>query len=212
MEGPQRILNNHAFTHASSVSGFQPFVRPKGANVSEEPVEQKRAGNQNSKFASSSNAGNGDETNAGLQLVSSPADAQAVEREEGEWSDDESSANVYGSSSMQEQSVSGSGKAQAMSEQMDYHASNTHDQRSNSSRNSEGNGKGDVGPMDGQEEPGLVPKLKEVKGVEASFAVKCANNPGKKHKLDQHKEAMLGKKRTRQTVFLIWKMSSKLAL
>lgn len=231
--GPQRILNNHAFTHASSVSGFQPFVRPKGANVSEEPVEQKRAGNQNSKFASSSNAGNGDETNAGPQLVSSPADAQAVEREEGEWSDDESSANVYGSSSMQEQSVSGSGKAQAMSEQMDYHASSvaaetlscdikvfestkeennshasvtldpdTHDQRSNSSRNSEGNGKGDVGPMDGQEEPGLVSKLKEVKGVEASFAVKCANNPGKKHKLDQHKEAMLGKKRTRQTVFL----------
>ncbi|XP_059590812.1 uncharacterized ATP-dependent helicase C29A10.10c isoform X2 [Vitis vinifera] len=172
-------------------------------------------------------------TSSGLQLVSSPADAQAVEREEGEWSDDESSANVYGSSSMQEQSVSGSGKAQAMSEQMDYHASSvaaetlscdikvfestkeennshasvtldpdTHDQRSNSSRNSEGNGKGDVGPMDGQEEPGLVPKLKEVKGVEASFAVKCANNPGKKHKLDQHKEAMLGKKRTRQTVFL----------
>ncbi|CBI19136.3 unnamed protein product, partial [Vitis vinifera] len=121
---------------------------------------------------------------------------QTVEREEGEWSDDESSANVYGSSIFE-----------STKEENNSHASvtldpDTHDQRSNSSRNSEGNGKGDVGPMDGQEEPGLVPKLKEVKGVEASFAVKCANNPGKKHKLDQHKEAMLGKKRTRQTVFL----------
>ena len=231
--GSQRILNNHAFTHASSVSGFQPFIRPKGANVSEERVEQKRAGSQSAKFATSSNPGNGEEANAGPQLVSGPSDAHAVEREEGEWSDGEGSVDVYGSSSMQEQSVSGSGKAQPMSEQMDYHASSVaaetlscnvkafestkdennshasvmldpdgHDQRSNSSRNSEGNGKGDVGPIDGQEEPGLVSKSKEVKGVEASYAVKCANNPGKKHKLDQHKEAMLGKKRTRQTVFL----------
>lgn len=229
--GPKRILNNHAFTHASSVSGFQPFIRPKGAHASEECTGKPKAV-QNSNFTLSSNADNGEETCVGPQLVSSPVDAQAVEREEGEWSDGEGSANVYGSSGMQEQSISGSGKAQAVSEQLDGHASNVveeslpcdlkvfestrdennshasvttndiHDQRSSSSRNSEGNGKGDVGSIDGLEEPGLVPKPKEVKGVEASHAVKCANNPGKKHKLDLHKEAMLGKKRTRQTVFL----------
>ncbi|XP_061363998.1 uncharacterized ATP-dependent helicase C29A10.10c-like isoform X2 [Gastrolobium bilobum] len=51
------------------------------------------------------------------------------------------------------------------------------------------------------EEPSLAPKQKEVKGIEASHALRCANNLGKR-KIDQRKEEMLGKKRNRQTMFL----------
>ncbi|KAL3008525.1 hypothetical protein AAZX31_07G035900 [Glycine max] len=51
------------------------------------------------------------------------------------------------------------------------------------------------------EEPPLIPKPKEVKGIEASHALRCANNPVKR-KIDQRKEEMLGKKRNRQTMFL----------
>ncbi|KAG7579705.1 P-loop containing nucleoside triphosphate hydrolase [Arabidopsis thaliana x Arabidopsis arenosa] len=50
-------------------------------------------------------------------------------------------------------------------------------------------------------EQDLTVKQTEVKGVEASHAIKCANTTVKR-KMDQHKEAMLGKKRNRQTMFL----------
>ncbi|KAG7584368.1 P-loop containing nucleoside triphosphate hydrolase [Arabidopsis suecica] len=50
-------------------------------------------------------------------------------------------------------------------------------------------------------EQDLTVKQREVKGVEASHAIKCANTTVKR-KMDQHKEAMLGKKRNRQTMFL----------
>ncbi|OAP07360.1 hypothetical protein AXX17_AT2G14490 [Arabidopsis thaliana] len=60
-------------------------------------------------------------------------------------------------------------------------------------------GEGSV--RDELQEPGLMVKQREVKGVEASYAVKCANTTVKR-KMDQHKEAMLGKKRNRQTRFL----------
>lgn len=45
-------------------------------------------------------------------------------------------------------------------------------------------------------------KSKNVRGVEANFALKLANNPAKRSKLDEHKVAMLGKKRARQTVLI----------
>lgn len=51
------------------------------------------------------------------------------------------------------------------------------------------------------QEQGLRVKPREVKGIEASHAIKCSNTTVK-IKMDQHKEAMLGKKRNRQTVFL----------
>nr|XP_012574080.2 uncharacterized ATP-dependent helicase C29A10.10c-like isoform X2 [Cicer arietinum] len=51
------------------------------------------------------------------------------------------------------------------------------------------------------EEPNLAPKQKEVKGIEASHALRPATIPGKR-KIDQRKEEMLGKKRSRQTMFL----------
>ncbi|KAK9269966.1 hypothetical protein L1049_025539 [Liquidambar formosana] len=233
--GSERILNNHAFSHASSVSGFQPFVRPKNVHGPEECIEQKKSAYVNSKVASSSKSSNGEDMKASLLLDLGTAVAQAVEREEGEWSDAEGSADVMGSSSVHEQSMAGYVKPsqeQGVAEMMDHRASglaaeniscnvrisestkdencshallgldpDPQDYKSNSSRSSEGISKGDIS-MDGQEEPGLVPKQREVKGVEASHALRVANNLGKRHKLDQHKEAMLGKKRSRQTVFL----------
>ncbi|KAI3996388.1 hypothetical protein MKX01_026856 [Papaver californicum] len=69
------------------------------------------------------------------------------------------------------------------------------------SRNLDGNTKVDM-PGDASDEPSITMKQRDVKGVEASHALKCANNPGKRQKLDQQKEAMLGKKRNRQTMFL----------
>ncbi|XWS25262.1 hypothetical protein CRYUN_Cryun27aG0054200 [Craigia yunnanensis] len=217
--GSQRMVNNHAFSHASSGSGFQPFIRPKPCP--EVSVESKRAGDQDTNVASSSKSNNSGETKAlvAASFVSGFANAQAVEREEGEWSDAEGSADAYGNNSMHEE-VKAS-QEQGVQEVMDSSASgvtlesvsaaenshsplrldkNLNDQKGNSGRNSEGNGKGDIS-IDGQEESGLVPKQREVKGIEASHALKCANNPGKR-KIDQQKEAMLGKKRNRRTMFL----------
>ncbi|KAK6257400.1 hypothetical protein QUC31_000859 [Theobroma cacao] len=220
--GPQGIVNNNAFSHASSGSGFQPFIRPKASPYPEVGVEPKRAGDQNSNLASSSSKSNNigeTKAHAAASFVLGPANAQAVEREEGEWSDAEGSADAYGNSSLLEE-VKAS-QEQGVPEVMDSSASGVtvesvsatekshsplrmdqilNDQKGNNSRNSEGNGKGDVS-IDGQEDPGLVPKQREVKGIEASHALKCANNPGKR-KIDQQKEAMLGKKRNRKTMFL----------
>ncbi|KAI3766926.1 hypothetical protein L2E82_17005 [Cichorium intybus] len=70
------------------------------------------------------------------------------------------------------------------------------DRKSSGSRNSEG----DIA-MDIQEDSIVAPK-KDIKGVEAIHALKIANNPRKRPKIDHQKEAMLGKKRSRQTMFL----------
>ncbi|XP_022768302.1 helicase sen1-like isoform X2 [Durio zibethinus] len=185
-------------------------------------AEPKRAGDQNSNLASlSSKSNNSGEAKAHVaaSLVSDSANAHVVEREEGEWSDAEGSADAYGNSNLYEE-VKAS-QVQGVQEVMVSSASgvtvntvnateNSHsplrldqtlnDQKGNNGQNSEGNGKGDIS-IDGQEEPGLLPKQREVKGIEASHALKCANNPGKR-KIDQQKEAMLGKKRNRKTMFL----------
>ncbi|XVF39491.1 hypothetical protein PTKIN_Ptkin01aG0038700 [Pterospermum kingtungense] len=220
--GSQRIVNNHAFSHASSVSGFQPFIRPKASAFPEASGEPKRAGDQDSNLASSSSKSNNSRVkkeNVASSLFSVFTNAQAVEREEGEWSDAEGSADVYGNNCLHEEvkasrelvvpevmEFSGSGMVvESVSASENSHSplrsdQNLNDQKGNSGRNSEGNCKGDI-TVDGKEEPGLVPKQREVKGIEASHAIKCANNLGKR-KIDQEKEAMLGKKRNRKTMFL----------
>ncbi|XP_048570882.1 uncharacterized ATP-dependent helicase C29A10.10c [Triticum urartu] len=48
----------------------------------------------------------------------------------------------------------------------------------------------------------LQNRSKGIRGVEANYALKLANNPPKRSKLDEHKVAMLGKKRARQTVII----------
>ncbi|POO04034.1 P-loop containing nucleoside triphosphate hydrolase [Trema orientale] len=216
----KRIENNNAFSHASSGSGFQPFVRPRSAHGPEGVCEQKVT-DQTSHNPSTSKS-NSKDMKAVSSLVSGSSDMPSTEREEGEWSDAEGSADVYRSSSLdkrakvsQEQGTSGAMDRVASGASADGTSSSVKvsestkeesisnaslgvdpiadDQSGKISRNLEG--------MDCQEEPGFVPKQREVKGIEASHAVKCANNPVKR-KLDQQNEAKLGKKRSRQTMFL----------
>ncbi|KAK8677908.1 hypothetical protein V6N13_143428 [Hibiscus sabdariffa] len=218
--GSQRMVNNHAFSHVPTCSGFQPFIRPRASPCPEVGVEPKRAGDQNSDLALSSSKLNNSRNIKALEAASSvsgSANAQPVEREEGEWSDAEGSGNVYGNySNHEEVKVS---RGQGVQESMESNAlaatvesvgaaenshstlrpdQNLNEQKGNSVQVS--NGKDEIS-IDGQEEPGLVPKQREVKGIEASYALKCANNPVKR-KIDQQKEAMLGKKRNRKTMFL----------
>ncbi|RXH74035.1 hypothetical protein DVH24_016857 [Malus domestica] len=221
-----RIVNNHAFSHASSVSGFQPFVRPKYAHGSEGDADEKsRDSNPRNTLVSESS--NDEDMKPVPSLASASANAPSLEREEGEWSDDaEGSAEAGGSGSLHEQGTtlqvqgksggivgrvsgvapdSSSCDIKTSEGLKDENSSRTslgvdNDQNSNSSRNSDGNFKGQAS-MDCQDEPGLVLKQDKVKGIEATHALKCANNPMKR-KMNQQNEAKLGKKRNRQTMFL----------
>ncbi|KAJ9181814.1 hypothetical protein P3X46_005868 [Hevea brasiliensis] len=226
---PQGIKSSNAFSHASSVSGFQPFVRPKIVHGHEAGSEQKKARDQNPKFASSVESSNCDDTKPASSLISVSADPGAVEREEGEWSDIEGSADASAGNSLHV--LGKASQDQGKFELMQFSASDTgienisgstkvvdnnrfeisgcasqgldqclNDQKSNSIQHSDSNANGD-GSMDGQEETALIPKAREVKSVEANHALKYANNIGKR-KIDQHKEAMLGKKRNRQTMLI----------
>ncbi|XP_021605934.1 helicase sen1 isoform X2 [Manihot esculenta] len=225
---PLGIKCSNAFSHASSVSGFQPFVRPKVVHSPEEASEQKKMGDENPNFVSSLKTSNGDGTRAASSLVSGSADPGAVEREEGEWSDVEGSAgasagnslHVLGKASKDQgkselicsasdtaiKDISGSTKVTDYNRfEISGRASHgmdqcLNDQKSNSIQNSDSNANGDAS-MDGQEDTAFVPKAREVKGVEANHALKYANHMGKR-KIDQHKEAMLGKKRNRQTMLI----------
>ncbi|TYG70235.1 hypothetical protein ES288_D05G297100v1 [Gossypium darwinii] len=225
LTGSQQRVNCDGFLHVSSDLGFQTFIQPKASPLTKVDIELERAEDQNSNLASSSSkskSNNSRETkgHVAASSVSASTNAQAAEREEGEWSDAEDSADASGNNSIHEE-VKASQK-RAINEVMDHSSAsgmiiqsvsateNNHsplkpdqflnDQMGNSSQNSEGSGKGDI-PIDGQEEPGLVPKQREVKGIEASHTLRCANNLGKR-KIGQQKEALLGKKRNRKTMFL----------
>ncbi|KAG6784256.1 hypothetical protein POTOM_009944 [Populus tomentosa] len=226
--GPKGLNNNHAFSHASSVSGFQPFVRPKVAYGPEMGFERKRAEEQNPKFASPAKTITDDDKKEAPSLVSGSAGINAIEREEGEWSDAEGSADACAGSSMCEQAKASQDQVKSELEGCTSGAvfmnvsscvkvidnanaessgrvspgldQGQNDHRSNNGRTSNGNANGDVS-MDGQEEIASVSKQCEVRGMEASHALKSSNNLGKR-KIDQHKEAMLGKKRNRQTMLI----------
>ncbi|XP_004301316.1 PREDICTED: uncharacterized ATP-dependent helicase C29A10.10c-like [Fragaria vesca subsp. vesca] len=207
--GTQGIVNNHAFSHASSVSGFQPFIRPKCAHGSEGSAELKEARDRIPNNASLCTSSNNEDVKAVPALVSTAADAPSVEREEGEWSDADGSADAHGSGSLREQGktsgepeksgVVASGSA-LDGRQCNVKISENLKDESSSSRNSDNNVKSHIS-MDCQEEPGLVLKQEKVKGIEASRALKGASNSVKR-KMDHHNEAKLGKKRSRQTMFL----------
>lgn len=229
---PPGIVNNHAFSHASSVSGFQPFVRSKGAEASRAPEEHGSAGPSTSGGASLSKSSQEHTMKSLIQPDLNSLDMQVTEKEEGEWSDAEGStyadkncglndkSNTDVDKASQEKSavepMSNSDKVGSVDNASqdnekgngeNYNISSleldrdTSDRKSNSSRNSETSSKADI-TMDGQEDSGQVPKHREIRGVEASHALKCANNFGKRPKVDQQKEMMLGKKRSRQTMFL----------
>lgn len=224
----QGIMNNHAFSHASTVSGFQPFIRSKSASVPGADSDLKNAGDSGAK--SSSKFIKDEDVKVKESHISGLTKAQSTEREEGEWSDDEGFADANGGNNPPQQShapgeqttsvaVNGSSAVASDSKSSNIKSSNSNslndeknsrasiglesdssEQKNNGIPNSESNVKSEAS-IDAQEEPGLVPKQKEVKGIEASHAIRAANIPGKR-KIDQQKEKMLGKKRTRQTMFL----------
>ncbi|KAJ0777255.1 putative P-loop containing nucleoside triphosphate hydrolase, DNA2/NAM7 helicase, helicase [Helianthus annuus] len=165
---PRRIINNNAFSHASSVSGFQPFIRSKGVEKSDVHEERKKSNDVVEKSTS------------------------AVEKEEGEWSDAEGSS-VPEKSTL---NVDDKSEVKPMVVLTDPSVDDVKDENNNHGDSI------DIKSSDSQEDSVLAPKQKEIKGVEAVHALKIANNPGKRPKLDQQKEAMLGKKRNRQTMFL----------
>ncbi|KAI3760810.1 hypothetical protein L1987_51209 [Smallanthus sonchifolius] len=173
---PRRIINKNAFSHASSVSGFQPFIRSKGVKKSEGHEDQKKLNDVPEKSTS------------------------VIEKEEGEWSDAE--GNVDDKSEIKPMVVSTDQNGVSVVNT----ASNVDDVKDENNNNHGSLGLDgdsiDRKSSDCQEDSVLAPKQKDIKGVEAIHALRIANNPGKRPKIDQQKEAMLGKKRIRQTMFL----------
>ncbi|KAL0399651.1 UNVERIFIED_CONTAM: hypothetical protein Sradi_2308400 [Sesamum radiatum] len=188
--GPQGIVNNHAFSHASAVSGFQPFVRSKVIQGSDSSAEKRSSSDMLPAFASSPQLSNGqDIKNATNLQPGGPVDTQAIEKEEGEWSDAEGSVDAYRRSVTHEDS-SGTNDKQVLEKGMvEMMGTNVLLEVSR------------IYPLI-LEDAAPVQKQREVRGVEANHALKCANNLGKRPKLDQQKEAMLGKKRSRQTMLI----------
>ncbi|KAL3640759.1 hypothetical protein CASFOL_015727 [Castilleja foliolosa] len=192
---PQGIVNNHAFSHASSVSGFQPFVKPKAVQVSGIAAE-KSSEDVLSNPSSSSKAGN-------------TQDMKAVEKEEGEWSDTEGPDAANGRSGIFHADISCAsdkqllekGTVEMMESNVAAGVKNENDSPQLVPVPETNDKKGDVS-TDGQEDSAPMPKQREIKGIEANYALKCANNLGKRPKFDQQKEVMLGKKRSRRTMFL----------
>ncbi|XP_057794535.1 helicase sen1-like [Salvia miltiorrhiza] len=216
--GPQGIVNNNAFSHASSVSGFQPFVRSKfvqGLDVSD---EKKSFMDALSNVASSSKSSNGQDMKASPIIQSGLLSVQDAEKEEGEWSDAEGSGDAYKRSVLREDSSGASDKQVLEKSSVEMIEINVHvagadnispnhgnvknENGGPSEKNPETNDKKGDASMDGSEESAPMPKQREVRGIEANHALKYGNSIGKRHKLDQQKEAMLGKKRSRQTMFL----------
>ncbi|KAJ0987929.1 hypothetical protein J5N97_006285 [Dioscorea zingiberensis] len=226
-----RLANNHAFTHASSVSGFQPFAGYKDQQDSKENSKQMRDESKSSEGQSSISGGHAEDNKVAWNSLSGALGAQGLEKEEGEWSDMEGEANVIGNNSSNrhdEVDLGNASKAGSTEEKVPSIAK-IHENKSRGScfngnstgasgdstndskssvllisdciRNSECSFKGHT-PVDGKEELSVVVKPKYVKGVEANHALRVGINLGKRPKLDEHKEAMLGKKRARQTVFI----------
>ncbi|KAK4390270.1 hypothetical protein Sango_2090300 [Sesamum angolense] len=190
--GPQGIVNNHAFSHASAVSGFQPFVRSKVIQGSDSSVEKRSSSDMLPTFASSPLLSNGQDIKTATNLQpGGPVDAQTIEKEEGEWSDAEGSVDAYRRSVIYEDS-SGKNDTQVL-EKGTVEMMGT---------NVSAGGVENISLNPGDEDAAPVQKQREVRGAEANHALKCANNLGKRPKLDQQKEAMLGKKRSRQTMLI----------
>ncbi|OAY84452.1 putative ATP-dependent helicase C29A10.10c [Ananas comosus] len=229
-DGCQRIVNNHPFTHASSGSVFQPFVRNKDSQILK---ESKKKENDLSANRASTSTTTSHVTNYKAHVASMNHEAQTVDREEGEWSDLDGNSDAAGSNISNRDEMDGTEVAQnnkgteesepdsAKSDDVTKddptgigHSNSeivdaSRDTRvlgllgSESNKNLEYGSKGlSADGADGVEEPPAMGKSKDVKGVEANYALKFANYPTKRPKLDEHKEAMLGKKRARQTVFI----------
>ncbi|RRT73098.1 hypothetical protein B296_00006535 [Ensete ventricosum] len=229
-EGCQGMLNNHAFRHASTGSGFQSFLRKNDLQQSE--VLKLSGSESNANQTLTSMAASFEDDNKNSKLVSSGSqDVQMVEREDGEWSDmDGNIDQSVGITSSPHESLGAEfAEKQIVDEESEPDFVKADEISQNDSNSFVGTSDNEVGeslknlqdngsmvlesyrntdfdskvevPADFVEESSVA-KVKEVRGVEASHALRFANNPVKRPKLDEHKEAMLGKKRARQTVFI----------
>ncbi|CAH8364331.1 unnamed protein product [Eruca vesicaria subsp. sativa] len=208
-----KVNRGGVFLHASTASGFQPFVRPATTTTTttttttqstDVAVDQKMGEGSGRVSLSSSRSEEA--------MVTSTVDAGASEREEGELPESEvpASEDVHSSSDYKgvlsrEVPVTETGVSLDYSKVSEKDSSTIGlDINSNSGlhkRNANLLSEASAKDSDGTQEQGLTVKQREVKGVEASHAIKCANTTVKR-KFDQQKETMLGKKRNRQTMFL----------
>ncbi|MQM02775.1 hypothetical protein Taro_035545, partial [Colocasia esculenta] len=223
-EGTQRLANDNGFAHAPSSSRFQHFVRSKDVQTSTNSNVQKVEEMNSSCVPSCSDTKCVDGGEPIVLDASVASDAWAFEREEGEWSDAEENIYTMGFNGSNKQDVIGKAEnvqclggaktdrhLEGNSSDPDLHESIKNDnsvEKVLSGQDSLGLGsKGsfcnsDDVLADVLEGTSSNVKIKEVKGIEANHALRVANNFGKRPKLDEHKEAMLGKKRSRQTVFI----------
>ncbi|XP_037459597.1 uncharacterized ATP-dependent helicase C29A10.10c-like [Triticum dicoccoides] len=219
----QGILNNHAFNHASSGSGFQPFVRSTDSQNVKNSMNTEE--NLDTTAASTSVVTNHLSDSVVCPTGPSNQVPQSVEREEGEWSDADGASDTAGSSVSNKEESAGTASTQVKRESQesgpaivkcsdvikdDIAAEPGDTEMSDVSKGPVLHGPTGLESMKTSESKGSQPvddldqctKSKDVRGVEASYALKCTNNPAKRPKLDDHKVAMLGKKRARQTVFI----------
>ncbi|XP_042457876.1 uncharacterized ATP-dependent helicase C29A10.10c-like [Zingiber officinale] len=223
-EGCQRIQNNQTFTHAPTGSGFQPFSRKE---VSKKLKEFEKSGAEsNTDQALTSVDSSFKDVNKISRLLSGSQGGLEAEREEGEWSDMEvHGEDIKSISSNKEEDLDGeSADKQIMNEESESLVKTDESSHNKSSflgittnevcesirdlnenrpfLDSYGSCNSRVDASDDGFGESSILKLREVKGVEASHALRFVNNPVKRPKIDEQKEAMLGKKRARQTVFI----------
>ncbi|CAM8889725.1 unnamed protein product [Rhodiola kirilowii] len=126
-------------------------------------------------------AANADNSKTRSLVVKKLVGAQAVEREEETFLDARCSHEASGSASIPEQSVRNGSRVPAV--------------------HGEDKTKAAEIVKDYQDGQCSIKKQQKL-GVAASHAVRCANNFDKQHNIDSQKQVMLGKKRSRQTMFL----------
>ncbi|XP_047954096.1 helicase sen1-like [Salvia hispanica] len=179
--GPQGVSNYHASSRASTVSGLQPLVRTKSAQTCDASAQNRGSININ-----------GQGVKAALSDVQEgPIGDRDSEKEEGEWSDAEGSANAStglhaqerGQVALMQNIACPKGVVRIVLD------TETTDKKINRAK-------------DGDEYSASEPKPRISRGNEATHSLRPVNNPGKRPKPDQQKEVMLGKKRGRQTMYL----------
>ncbi|XP_010526369.1 PREDICTED: uncharacterized ATP-dependent helicase C29A10.10c-like isoform X2 [Tarenaya hassleriana] len=207
--------DDDGYEHETCSQPQKPFLRPP--QLLDMSVEQQKEEDtytfKPAVSLSSSTPDTFKESKVAASIVPSSNDVEISEREEGELTESAFPANGnvqdnsdYKGSGSREQEMHETGASSDDSKVIEKdnaivgldHDQNSSLQKKNTNDISEGSAKGGV---DGPQEHGMPVKQREIRGVEASHAFKCANTTVKR-KMDQHKEAMLGKKRNRQTMFL----------
>ncbi|GJS80125.1 hypothetical protein Tco_0730006 [Tanacetum coccineum] len=254
---PRRIINNNAFSHASSVSGFRPFVRAKGIQTAETEDRKKEIdigsafekeegewsdaedsnmpvklsndlddkskvksmavltghGNSSTAAAVDTNSNvvivKNENSNQGLLGVDVVKDENSNHGSFGvdDVKDENSNNGSLGLNVVKdENSNHGSSGLNVVKNENSNHGSSglnvVKDENSNHGSLGLDGDSNDRKSSDSQEDRVVAPKQKDIKGAEAVHALKLANNAGKRPRIDHQKEAMLGKKRSRQTMFL----------